>query len=76
MSTFVQSTQTAFRDPTSESKGDYGVDAVDAPLDEVDAADHDRQSQATYMVINSHDVMQLTVTPTAVRILSELSEVL
>ncbi|KAJ7363708.1 hypothetical protein OS493_009871 [Desmophyllum pertusum] len=26
------------------------------------------------MVINSHDVMQLTVTPTAVRILSELSE--
>ena len=75
LTTFVQSTQRAFKDPTSDAKIDHGVDAADAPLDEVDATDRDRQSQATYMVINSHDVMQLTVTPKALQILSELSEV-
>ena len=59
-----------------DAKSYHGVDAVDAPpLDEVDAADQDSQSQATYVVINSHDDLQLTVTPRAIQILSELSEV-
>ena len=66
-----------FADPSSEAKSFHGVDAVDASaLDEVDAADQDRQSQATYLVINSHDDLQLTVTPRTIQILSELSEVL
>ena len=66
-----------FADPSSDDKSYHGLDAVDAsPLDEIDASDHDRQSQATYVVINSHVDMQLTVTPRAIQILSELSEVL
>ena len=69
-----------FADPTGDAKSYQGVDAGDAvdapPLDEVDAADQDRQSQAIYAVINSHDDLQLTVTPRAIQILSELSEVL
>ena len=73
MSTFVHSTERAFSDPSSEYKG---LDVVDAPLGEVDAESGERESQATYIVINSHDVMQLTVTPTAVQMLSELSQVM
>lgn len=77
LATFVQSTKRVFADPSSDVKSYHGVDAVDAPpLNEVHAADQDRQSQATYVVINSHDDMQLTVTPRAIQILSELSEVL
>ncbi|KAL9969256.1 hypothetical protein ACROYT_G021452 [Oculina patagonica] len=72
LTTFVQSTQRAFIDPSAKSE--HGLDSVDAPPDEVDAADRDRQTQATYIVINSHDVMQLTVTPKAIQILTELSE--
>ena len=77
LATFVQSTQRVFADGTSDAKSYHGLDAVDAPpVDEVDDTDQDRQSQAMYMVINSHDDMQLTVTPRAIQILYELSEVL
>lgn len=77
MATFVQSTKRVFADPTSDAKSYHAVDTIDAPPpDEVDATDRDRQSQATYVVINSHDDLQLTVTPRAIQILSELSEVL
>ena len=76
LTTFVQSTQRAFTDPISDAKSDHGSDTVDAPLDAANATDRDGQSPATYVVINSHDVMQLTVTPKAIQILSELSEVL
>ena len=77
LATFVQSTQRVFADGTSDAKSYHGLDAVDAPpVDEVNDTDQDRQSQAMYMVINSHDDMQLTVTPRAIQILSELSEVL
>lgn len=75
MATFVQSTKRVFADPTSDAKSYHAVDAIDVvPPDEVDATDRDRQSQATYVVINSHDDLQLTVTPRAIQILSELSE--
>lgn len=73
LSTFVQSTQKAFSDPSSEYSG---LDVVDAPKDGMDAEAGERQAQATYLVIYSHDVMQLTVTPTAVQTLSELSQVM
>ena len=73
VTTFIQCTQKAFSDPTSEISG---LDTVDAPLDEAHAEVAEKQTQATYIVINSHDVMQLTVTPTAVQILSELSQVM
>lgn len=79
LTTFIQSTQTAFMDPSLEVESDSAIDVVDAPQDGVGApsADHDdKPAQAMYMVISSHDVMQLTVTSTAVQILSELSEVL
>ena len=77
LATFVQSTQRVFADGTSDAKSYHGVDAVDAPpVGEGNDTDQDRQSQAMYMVINSHDDMQLTVTPRAIQILSELSEVL
>lgn len=72
MSTFVLSTQKAFSDPYSEFNS---LDVVDAGKVELDAEPDEKQSQATYIVINSHDVMQLTVTPTALQILSELSQV-
>ncbi|XP_068698299.1 intermembrane lipid transfer protein VPS13C-like isoform X1 [Montipora foliosa] len=70
---FVKSTQRAFSDSSSD---DTGLDVVDAPKDEVDAGTEAgaSKSQATYIVIHSHDVLQLTVTPTAVKILSELSQ--
>ena len=72
---FVKSTQTAFSDSSSD---DTGLDVVDAPKDEVDAGTEAgaSKSQATYIVIHSHDVLQLTVTPKAVKILSELSQVI
>ena len=73
LATFVQSTQKAFSDLSSEYSG---LDVVDAPKAEVDVEAGERQAQATYMVIYSHDVMQLTVTPTAVQILTELSQVI
>ena len=77
LASFVQSTKKVFADTSSDAKSYHGLDAVDAPpLDEVDATDQDRQSQATYVLINSHDDLQLTVTPRAIQILSELSEVL
>ena len=66
-------------DPSLEVESDSAIDVGDAPQDGVGApsADHDdNPTQAMYMVISSHDVMQLTVTSTAVKILSELSEVL
>ena len=72
---FIQSTQRVFSESSSDENG---FDVVDAPKDEVDADSEatTSQSQATYIVINSHDVLQLTVTPTAVAILTELSQVI
>ena len=72
---FIQSTQRVFSESSSDENG---FDDGDAPKDEVDADSEatTSQSQATYIVINSHDVLQLTVTPTAVGILTELSQVI
>ena len=68
----------AIMDPSMEVKSDSAIDEVDAPQDGVEAPsdNHEKPTQALYMVINSHDVMQLTVTSAAVRVLSELNEVL
>lgn len=70
---FIQSTGRVFSESSSD---DDGFDVVDAPKDEVDACPEatTSQSQATYIVINSHDVLQLTVTPTALEVLTELSQ--
>lgn len=68
----VKSTQDAFHDSISEYNG---LDVVDAPLDEAQAEMAEQQTQAMYIVINSHDVLQLTVTPTALQIMYDLSEV-
>lgn len=68
----VKSTQDAFHDFFSEYNG---LDVVDAPLDEAQAEMTEQQTQAMYIVINSHDVLQLTVTPTALQIMYDLSEV-
>ena len=72
---FIQSTGRVFSESSSD---DDGFDVVDAPKDEVDACPEatTSQSQATYIVINSHDVLQLTVTPTALEVLTELSQVM
>ena len=72
MSTFVQSSSKAFSDPSSEF---LKLDTVDAALDDVDAASQEAPTQAIYILLNSHDVMQLTVTPTALQVISELSQV-
>lgn len=68
----VKSTQDAFHDSISEYNR---LDVVDAPLDEAQAEMAEQQTQAMYIVINSHDVLQLTVTPTALQIMYDLSEV-
>lgn len=68
----VKSIQDAFHDSISEYNG---LDVVDAPLDEAQAEMAEQQTQAMYIVINSHDVLQLTVTPTALQIMYDLSEV-
>lgn len=68
----VKSTENAFHDPISEYNG---LDVVDAPLDEAQAEMAGQQTQAMYIVINSHDVLQLTVTPAALQIMYDLSEV-
>ena len=72
---FIQSTGRVFSESSSD---DDGFDVADVPKDEVDAGPEatTSQSQATYIVINSHDVLQLTVTPTALEVLTELSQVI
>ena len=72
---FIQSTGRVFSESSSD---DDGFDVVDAPKDEADACPEatTSQSQATYIVINSRDVLQLTITPTALEVLTELSQVM
>ncbi|XP_048577905.1 intermembrane lipid transfer protein VPS13A-like isoform X2 [Nematostella vectensis] len=59
-------------DPAGEEVTEPPVE--DTPMDEVDASVDDRE-QATYIVLNSHDALQLTVTPTALDVLTDLSKV-
>ena len=70
-------------EPEMPDAADLGYDTVDGgiPFDEVDGRDAvdagqaEVKAQALYVLVTSHDAMQLSVTPTSVEVLSDLAKV-